>query len=168
MSMTEFAEAPGTVWPTILDCAPPPYRDLLRCRDGFRRWFPRDARPPKVCVVVGSAGATSALHADPMAWTGWHLLISGEKTWRFWADAEAGDAAKVVTIADQALGNAGDGNDDDECEDLEITKLPESDPKRKTLRWYIDTPTGISAEVIRTSIKTVPLKPWKPLNLPQH
>ena len=89
MSMTEFENAPGTLWPTILDCAPQPYRDLLR-HDGFASVFPKDARPPKLCVVVGSTGATSSTHADPLAWTGWHLLLCGEKRWRFWGDAEAG------------------------------------------------------------------------------
>ena len=54
--------------------------------DRFRRMLSAEALP-RVCPVVGGAGAESALHADPFDWTGWSLMLVGRKEWRFFGNS---------------------------------------------------------------------------------
>ena len=85
--------------------------------DRFRHMLPAEARPG-VCLVVGGAGAESALHADPFDWTGWSLLLAGRKEWRFFGNSapplppvattvEATTATAVEATTAQAGAHAG-------------------------------------------------------------
>ena len=70
--------------------APARWRADARDGDALRRLLPAACRPAPAAVVLGGTSAASALHADPYHWTGWHLLLTGEKEWRFFGDADAG------------------------------------------------------------------------------
>lgn len=56
--------------------------DLIS-EDFLDQLFPEVWRPPKFCLTLGTAGARCGMHTDPFGWTGWNLLLSGEKLWRF-------------------------------------------------------------------------------------
>eukprot|EP01062_Namystynia_karyoxenos_P067496 TRINITY_DN61475_c0_g1_i1.p1 TRINITY_DN61475_c0_g1~~TRINITY_DN61475_c0_g1_i1.p1 ORF type:complete len:420 (+),score=115.90 TRINITY_DN61475_c0_g1_i1:75-1262(+) len=69
------------------NCLPPAVRE-----DWFD-FFPSMARPKRRALVVGGAGASSAVHGDHYAWTGTHMLCIGEKLWRFWAPGPRSEEA---------------------------------------------------------------------------
>ncbi len=45
-------------------------------------YFPAVIRPSNA-LIVGGVGARSFLHADPFEWTGYNLLLEGQKLWCF-------------------------------------------------------------------------------------
>lgn len=54
--------------------------------DLFSQW-PMSMQPAKQCLIMGGAGGCSTLHTDMLGWTGWNLLLSGQKHWKFFAPA---------------------------------------------------------------------------------
>jgi len=75
---------------------PGPLAPVLEGEDFFQSSMPEEWRPPKFCLVLGTSGARSALHTDPFGWTGWNLLLSGRKLWRFVVASEQAEQSLYV------------------------------------------------------------------------
>merc|ERR1719265_804972 len=75
LSMDELLLSPGEA---LRPKSPP-----LIAEDFLEDLFPTAWRPPKFCLVLGTRGASAALHTDPFGWTGWNLCLHGKKMWRF-------------------------------------------------------------------------------------
>mmetsp|Transcript_53291 Transcript_53291/g.155237 ORF Transcript_53291/g.155237 Transcript_53291/m.155237 type:complete len:424 (+) Transcript_53291:81-1352(+) len=46
-----------------------------------------------VCFTHGGRGTRSDFHSDFLDWTGWNVLLRGEKTWRWWCRTPENEAA---------------------------------------------------------------------------
>ena len=80
MSMHEGV--PQELVSVAVKAAPCEWRDRIK-DDRFPALIPVANFRPENCLVVGGKGSSSALHVDPFDWTGWSLLLSGRKEWRF-------------------------------------------------------------------------------------
>ena len=89
-----------------LQLEPPPFA-VGGAGDGFAA-FPPPLRPAPCCLLAGGTGARSSLHADPYAWTGWNVLLEGEKLWTFLPpSAAAEEALQAVRKPPNAWGAKG-------------------------------------------------------------
>lgn len=69
--------------------------------DFFKEHFPPDLAIPPLCLIVGGPGSRSTLHADHLSWTGWNLLLTGCKLWRFFRRPEAA-ACRPISLLGQS------------------------------------------------------------------
>eukprot|EP00439_Symbiodinium_sp_Y106_P042021 s2425_g5.t1 len=71
--------------------------------------FPRCLRPSRLCLFGATAGAQCDAHADHLDWTGWSLLLSGRKLWRFLPNTPA--TAEALAAWREPFGLSGPGGE---------------------------------------------------------